>query len=150
MTSRRTFLLAAVGGMLGQDFGGYLAFSGDFVVVPAFTDWSTLVPSLTELFEAGVNDFSTGAQSLFAGEIADGLFHTFAAVNSMFVLLPAMVFLAVPVLAATVRWRSSGSKGPAITGPQQGSPAPGRGHDPSRGPTSSTFARRLLRFRRPN
>ncbi|KLO28521.1 hypothetical protein ABW16_12585 [Mycolicibacter heraklionensis] len=91
-------LVAAVGGVLGQDFGGYLAFAGDFAVNPPFTDWSSLVPSLTEMFEAGIYEISAGVQNLFALEIADSLYHTFAGLDSLFVFLPAMVFLGVPAL----------------------------------------------------
>ncbi|WP_133055621.1 hypothetical protein [Mycolicibacter engbaekii] len=91
-------LLAAVGGVLGQNFGGYLSFAGEFAINPPLTDWSTLVPSLTELFQAGAYELSAGVQSFFAGDIADSLYHTFAGVDDLFVMLPAMVFLGVPAL----------------------------------------------------
>ncbi|ORV69387.1 hypothetical protein AWC09_13280 [Mycolicibacter hiberniae] len=91
-------LLAAVGGVLGQNFRSYLTFAGDFAVNPPLTDWSTLVPSLTELFQAGVYELSAAVQSFFAGDIADSLYRTFAGVDDLLVMLPAMVFLGVPAL----------------------------------------------------
>ena len=91
-------LLAAVGGVLGQNFGSYLTFAGDFAVNPPLTDWSTLVPSLTDLFQAGVYELSAAVQSFFAGDVADSLYRTFAGVDDLLVMLPAMVFLGVPAL----------------------------------------------------
>ncbi|WP_152665533.1 hypothetical protein [Mycobacterium sp. UM_Kg1] len=91
-------LLAAVGGVLGQNFSSYLTFAGDFAVNPPLTDWSTLVPSLAELLQAGAYQLSAAVQSFFAGDIADSLYHTLAGIDDLFVMLPAMVFLGVPAL----------------------------------------------------
>jgi hypothetical protein len=91
-------MVAAVGGLLGQDFGGYLGFAGDFAVNPPFTDWSSLVPSLTEMFQAGIYELNAGVENLFALDFADSLYHTFAGLDSLFFFLPAMVFLGVPAL----------------------------------------------------
>lgn len=92
-------VLATVGGLLGQDIASYLAYAGDFDL-PSALDWSTLIPSVTELAQAGLYELIASGQQFFAGEIADGLYHAFAGLDNLFFQLPAVVFLGVPALAA--------------------------------------------------
>lgn len=92
-------VLAAVGGLLGQEIGSYLAFAGDFDL-PSALDWSTLIPNVTELAQAGLYELIASGQQFFAGEIADGLYHAFAGLDTLFFQLPAVVFVGVPALAA--------------------------------------------------